>query len=83
MDMYILLLHEVNRNQPHFTIQPRRHGRPMRIVCRAITQIDNVDFLEFAPLHSLSVQFGNSVGREIGDFYFDVVCSGFQELSYL
>jgi len=43
------------------------------IVGRTIIQIDNIDFFKFAPLHSLPVQFGYPVGREVSDFYLDVV----------
>ena len=47
----------------------------MTVVSRTIVQIDDIDLLEFAPLHSLPVQFGYSVGRKVGDFYLDVVFS--------
>ena len=55
----------------------------MTVVSRTIVQIDDIDLLEFAPLHSLSVQFCNPIRREVSDFYLDVVFSRFQELSYL
>lgn len=51
----------------------------MSVVGRAIIQVDDIDFLEFAPLRSLSVQFRNPVCREVCDFYLDAVFSGLQE----
>ena len=50
-------------NQLNVTVETARHRLPVLIGGFLVVDVNHVDFFHLAPFHSLSIQFGDMVGR--------------------
>ena len=62
-------------------IQTAGNGWPVGVGGLLVVDVDHVDLVELAPFNTLTVQLGNTIGREVGDLDAQLVLTFAQGLA--